>query len=97
MARSYVELPPEVSGPFEVFVNGVPQQAGRDYRVEDGRLVFSRPLSQEGKLGFWRWLSMFLGVAGTYRKHETVDVVYESGGRRTVASGLPVVSEDPQS
>ena len=29
---------------------------------------------------------MLLGVAGTYRKHETVDVVYEEGGRRTVAS-----------
>jgi hypothetical protein len=32
---------------------------------------------------------MFLGIAGTYRKNETVDVVYEAGGRRTVATGLP--------
>lgn len=91
---SYVDLPPEVAGPFDVFVNGVPQEAGRDYRLDGRRVVFSRPLAQEGKLGFWRWLSIFLGVAGTYRKHETVDVVYESGGRRTVASGLPVVSEE---
>jgi hypothetical protein len=32
---------------------------------------------------------MLLGVAGTYRRHETVDVVYEQGGRRTVASLTP--------
>jgi hypothetical protein len=31
---------------------------------------------------------MWLGIAGTYRKHETVDVVYESGGRREVETGL---------
>ena len=47
-----------------------------------GRSSFPRPLEEEGKLGFWRWASMWLGIAGTYRKHETVDVVYESGGRR---------------
>jgi hypothetical protein len=32
---------------------------------------------------------MLLGVAGTYRKHETVDVVYEQGGRRQVATLEP--------
>jgi hypothetical protein len=32
---------------------------------------------------------MLLGIAGTYRKHETVDVVYEVDGRRTVASLSP--------
>ncbi len=31
---------------------------------------------------------MWLGIAGTYRKHENVDVVYESGGRRQVETGL---------
>ena len=58
-------------------------------------LVFPRPIAQEGRLGFWRWLSMWLGIAGTYRKHETVDVVYESGGRRQVETGLvPQALED---
>ena len=51
-------------------------------------LVFTRSLAQEGKLGALRWTSMFLGVAGTYRKHDTVDVVYERDGRRVVATGL---------
>ena len=53
-------------------------------------LVFSRELHQEGKLGFWRWASITFGVAGTYRKNDVVDVIYEVGGRRTVASALPV-------
>jgi hypothetical protein len=52
-------------------------------------LIFRRALAQEGRLGPIRWLSMLLGVAGTYRKHETVDVVYEVDGRRTVASVTP--------
>jgi hypothetical protein len=87
--RTRVELPPEVVGDFEVYVNGVRQREGVDYRVEPGELIFDRPLAKEGRLGPMRWLSMFLGVAGTYRKNETVDVVYDVGGRRTVATGLP--------
>jgi hypothetical protein len=90
---SRVELPPHVAPPFEVFLNGVPQQAGKDYRVEGATLVFERPLAREGRLGFWRWTSMFLGLAGTYRQNDSVDVVYQAGGRRLVASGLPIVTE----
>jgi hypothetical protein len=88
--RTRVELPAEVTGPFEVYVNGVRQHAGTDYEQLGRWLVFPRALAQEGRLGFWRWASMFLGVAGTYRKHETVDVVYEADGRRQVATGLPL-------
>ena len=57
------------------------QERGVDYEVLGRSLVFPRPIAQEGRLGFWRWLSMWLGVAGTYRKHENVDVVYELNGR----------------
>jgi hypothetical protein len=88
--RTRVELPAGVGREFEVFLNGVPQREGRDFRREGGALVFDRPLAREGRLGFWRWLSLFLGVAGTYRQNDTVDVVYERGGRRTVATGLPL-------
>jgi len=86
--RTRVELPPHVPSTFDVFVNGVRQEPGRDFELEGRSLVFPRPLAQEGKLGFWRWASMWLGIAGSYRKHETVDVVYESGGRRAVETGL---------
>jgi hypothetical protein len=86
--RARVDLPPYVPAQFEVFVGGVRQRPGVDYEVVGRSLVFPRPIAQEGKLGFWRWLSMWLGVAGTYRRHESVDVVYESGGRRSVVTGL---------
>jgi hypothetical protein len=87
--RSVVELPPEVSEPYEIFLNGVPQQPGKDFRIEGRILVFERSLAK-GRLGFWRWLSLLLGIAGTYRQNDSVDVVYQSAGRRTVASGLPL-------
>ena len=83
-------LPPEVTAPFEVYLNGVPQRAGVDFRVEGDSLVFERELAREGRLSVWRWLSLLLGIAGTYRQNDSVDVVYEDGGRRLVASGLPL-------
>ena len=88
--RSRVELPTDAGHDFEVFVNGVPQQRGRDFRVDGRTLVFDRSLAREGRLGAWRWLSMLLGVAGTYRQNDSVDVVYRTGGRRVVATGLAI-------
>ena len=83
-----VELPAYVPDSFEVYVNGVRQDRGVDYEVDGRSLVFRRTIAQEGRLGFWRWASMWLGIAGTYRKHESVDVVYEASGKRQVATGL---------
>jgi hypothetical protein len=87
--RSRVELPAGVGDDYEVYVNGVRQMPGRDFDRLGDELVFRRTLAHEGRLGPIRWLSMLLGIAGTYRKHETVDVVYEAGGRRTVATLEP--------
>ena len=91
--RTRVELPAGVTGPFEVYVNGVRQQPGVDFQQLGRTLVFSRALAEEGRLGFWRWASMFLGVAGTYRKHDAVTVVYTYEGRRMVAN---LVASDPK-
>jgi len=89
MEASRVRLPAAVGDRYEVYVNGIRQEPGRDFdRIAD-ELVFRRVLAQEGRLGPIRWLSMLLGVAGTYRKHEAVDVIYEENGRRTVASLSP--------
>jgi hypothetical protein len=88
--QAWVEVPPYVTGEFEVFANGVPQVEGRDFQRDGNTLVFSRPLAKEGRLGIMRWLSMLLGVAGTYRQNDSVDVVYESGGKRLVATDLPI-------
>ncbi len=86
-----VPLPPAVREPFEVYVNGVRQERDVDFRLEGRSLVFAKPLAREGRLGLVRWASIFLGIAGTYRKNDSVDVVYESEGRRRVATGLPIV------
>jgi hypothetical protein len=87
-SRSRVDLPAHVSSDLEVYVGGVRQERGVDYEVDGRALVFPRAIEQEGKLGFWRWASMWLGIAGTYRKNETVDIVYEVAGRRAVETGL---------
>jgi hypothetical protein len=84
-----VLLPPRVDRPLEVYVNGVLQREGADYRVEDAAVVFSGELHQEGRLGFWRWASIVLGVAGTYRRNDVVDVIYATAdGGRAIATGL---------
>jgi hypothetical protein len=88
--RTRVRLPRDVVRPFEVYVNGVPQREGDDFEVDGRTLVFDRELKTEGKLGFWRWTSIFVGIAGTYRQNDSVDVVYTRGGRRVVAAKLPL-------
>jgi hypothetical protein len=87
--RSRAELPSGVGDRYEVYVNGVRQEPGRDFDRIGDTLVFRRSLAREGKLGAIRWLSMLLGIAGTYRKDDKVDVVYELNGRRTVATLAP--------
>ena len=72
-------------------MNGVRQERGQDYEVRGRELLFDKALAKEGRLGPIRWLSIFLGIAGTYRKNDSVDVVYESAGRRRVASALPII------
>jgi hypothetical protein len=90
---SRVRLPADAHPPFEVYVNGVPQQLGKDYEVDGATLTFDRSLEKEGKLGIVRWTSMLLGIAGTYRKNDTVDVIYTRAGRKVVATGLPFIPE----
>jgi hypothetical protein len=88
--RWLVKLPPDAEPPYNVFVNGVPQAEGTDYTVQKGHLVFAKPLAKEGRLGFWRWLAMFLAIAGTYRRNDSVDVQYEVQGVSKVATGLDI-------
>jgi hypothetical protein len=85
-----VRLPADVVRPFEVYLNGVAQEEGTDFRVEGRTLVFDRVLKTEGKLGFWRWLSLWIGIAGTYRQNDSVDVAYRRGGKPVVAARLPL-------
>lgn len=95
VAWTKAQLPNGVEGPYEVYVNGVRQREGSDFERRGHELVFSRSLANEGRLGFWRWTSLFLGVAGTYRKHDSVDVVYAVDGKRIVRTGLPLTPGEP--
>jgi hypothetical protein len=94
-SRTRIELPPYVTRPFEIFVNGVLQVEGTDFENVGSALLFERRLVREGKLGFWRWARMGLGVAGSYRQNDTVDVVFAHEGRRTVR-GLFVPAAVPE-
>ena len=87
--QTRVQLPDGVGRRVEVFVNGVPQQEGKDFRRVGNELVFERRLAKEGRLGFWRWTSIFLGLVGTYRKNDVVDVHWTAEGKTQVATGLP--------
>ena len=88
--RTRVRLPPDVVRPFEVFVNGVLQREGADYIVRDANLLFERPMKEEGKLGLIRWASITLGIAGSYKQNDSVDVAYERNGQKVVAAKLPL-------
>jgi hypothetical protein len=90
-----VRLPRGAEPPIEVFVNGVRQQDGADYTVRGGReIVFGRQILKESKVGAMRWLAMLIGLFGTYRKHETVDVQFSRAGKVELASDLPVHADD---
>jgi hypothetical protein len=92
--RTIARLPADVTRPFEVFVNGVPQEEGVDYELMGGVLLFERALRTEGSLGMLRWASILVGVAGTYRQNDSVDVAYTVNGRRVVATKLPLEPAD---
>jgi|SRR3954449_1533868 hypothetical protein len=89
MAESRVPLPAGVREPFSVYVNGVRQELGRDFRVSDGHLVFPKELVQEGRLGFWRWFLGAWGI-GTYRRNDQVDVAWDVDGAPHVAHALDI-------
>ena len=99
-SRTRIDLPAHVARPFEVYVNGVAQAEGTDYEVVGSSLLFFRSLQREGSLGFWRWARMVLGIAGSYGKNDTVDVVFTLKGRRTVvslAAPIPEQAAEPAS
>ncbi len=92
MTSRRVRLPPGVRSPFEVYVNGVPQELGRDYRIADGALLFHRELVRQ-KLGARAWLLGIWGI-GTYKRNDDVDIRYEVDGRPTVAHALEITPPD---
>lgn len=88
-AGERVKLPAGAQPPFTVFINGI-EQSPESYRVEGGEIHFDRPIVKE-KVGASRWLAMYLGLWGTYRKNETIDLQFTKDGKIELRSDLPVV------
>jgi hypothetical protein len=86
-------LPRGAEPPIKVYVNGVEQAEGDDYRIRGREIVFSRPIIKEQKLSGIRWLSMLIGVVGTYRENETVDIEYRLRGQTKLASDVQVIPD----
>jgi len=87
-----VRLPRGAEPPIAVYVNGVQQTEGADYELRRGEVLFARTLVKE-QVGGVRWLAMLLGLFGTYRKHETVDVEYRLGGQVKLASDVEILGD----
>ena len=87
-----VRLPAGAEEPIRVYINGIEQTAGRDYEVKGGELVFSRQIIKE-TVTPGRWMAMYLGIFGTYRKNETVDVEYRRNGRIELAADVEIVGD----
>jgi hypothetical protein len=88
-AGNRVKLPAGAEPPFTVFINGIEQSEDADYNVRAGEIVFTRPIVKE-KVGTGRWLAMYLGLFGTYRKNETVDLQFTRNDKTTLVDDLPI-------
>jgi hypothetical protein len=84
-----VRLPRGAEPPFTVFINGLEQREGEDYEVDSGEIAFNREIVKE-KVGTGRWLAMYLGLFGTYRKNETIDLQFIRNGKVELVSDLRV-------
>jgi hypothetical protein len=84
-----LKLPAGAEAPYAVFVNGVEQREGDDYHLSAGEIVFRREIVKE-KVGAGRWLAMYLGLFGTYRRNETIDLQFHRNGKVELVSDVAV-------
>ncbi len=89
-AGRLVRLPRGAREPIRVHINGVEQSRGTDYELRDGEILFNRPIIKE-TVTPGRWMAMYLGLFGTYRKHETVDVEYTVDGETKLAADVEIL------
>jgi hypothetical protein len=89
-AGERVQIPAGAEPPFTVFINGVEQTVGADFNIEGTEVVFTRPIIKE-QMNTGRWLAMYLGLFGTYRKDEKVDLQFTRNGKVELIPDLPLV------
>ena len=88
-AGERVKMPAGAEPPYTVFINGIEQKEGEDYNIEGRELHFTRPIVKE-KMDTGRWLAMYLGLFGTYRKDEKVDLQFQRNGKTELVADLAV-------
>jgi hypothetical protein len=89
-AGDRVRIPNGAEPPLTVFINGVEQREGTDYEIEGREIRFAAPIVKE-EINTGRWLAMYLGLFGTYRKDEKVDLQFSKGGKVELRSDVPVI------
>jgi hypothetical protein len=82
-------LPRGAQEPIRVHINGVEQPRGEVWDVRGGNVVFTRPIVKE-TVSKGRWMAMYLGLFGSYRKNETVDIEYTLGGETKLAADVEI-------
>ena len=87
-----VRLPKGAEPPITVYVNGIAKTEGTDYKLTERGIVFARPIVKE-QVGGMRWLAMLLGLFGTYRMNETVDLEFTRGGKTELAHDVAIVAD----
>lgn len=88
-----VAIPEGATPPFDVYVNGVRQAPGPDYRVDGRWLRFERRLIPRIRMGFGRRIMLLAGI-GVYGdlRADQVDLHYTAAdGTRRAASHLTVI------
>ena len=83
------KLPRGASEPIRVHINGVEQPRGEVWEVREGEIVFTRPIVKES-VSTGRWLAMYLGLFGSYKKNEQVDVEYTLDGQTKLAANIEI-------
>jgi hypothetical protein len=82
-------LPRGASEPIRVHINGVEQTRGEVWDLREGAIVFTRPIVKES-VSTGRWLAMYLGLFGSYKKNEQVDVEYTLDGQTKLAADIEI-------
>ncbi len=83
------KLPRGASEPIRVHINGVEQARGEVWDVQKGEIVFARPIVKE-HVSKGRWMAMYLGLFGSYKKNEQVDVEYSLSGKPKLAADIEI-------